>query len=155
MGKNWDKVDFFDLEVGDVVKVQRKTEDSEIRFEGNVTSIDLEDNSFRIGDEGSTFGKWIYKEELEEVGGATLSRKVPPFVWPNKLGAVVSYESDDKTYYVTLVAVDNEDPADPYPNWYHPLYGICNRADMEGYKKLRVISPGVDTGPEEVITKSE
>lgn len=139
MGKKWEKIKPEEVKVGDEVRIVDKRPGLRTVTESVVTELEAETGAFYIAE----IETWNFPDEFDK-GGTKLYRKVKPFDWPNKLGAVVSGKDEGETLYLVLVMVD-EDEDDPYPEWYHPNWGAVNKADLHHLKNLKVLSEGVDT----------
>lgn len=139
----WEQISFRDVVLGDEVKLVHKDGHQKIITKGKVTKRATLGDWFEIDNEESFYP---YEFDANETEGSPtkLYRKTKPFQWPNKLGAVVSGENEDgDTIPLVLVTVD-DDKDDPYHDWFHPLWGVVNKADVEHFKNLKVLSEGVD-----------
>lgn len=139
----WEEIEFKDVILGDKIKIAKKEGGMSVILKGEVTNRATLGDWFTVGNEESFYPSEFIEEEAAG-NPAKLYRKVKPFAWPNKQGAIVEYTDCGNTFRIVLVAVDKEDTKDPYPDWYHPMYGLINKADLEAVKELKIISKGVD-----------
>lgn len=140
----WKDAKHEDIREGDVVRVTHKDGPQTTITEGKVTNYDP------VGTAG---GVWcienfdnFFADEFRNGTDTTLERFEPAFVWPAKLGAVVTGSAHGKTVYMVLVE-EVKSAADAVPLWWTKERGIVNMFDVEGLEDLTVVSEGVTVKP--------
>lgn len=135
----WQETKFEDIKAGDFVKYVVTSANKKTIVKGEIGAFDSSDTSWAIGS-----GEWAYSPQysLECGEKAKYFRKVKPFAWPTKLGAVVTGKDEDGEYTIILVKLSHDGKAD-YHLWYSDEWGTVTASDLTGLEDLTVVSEGV------------
>lgn len=141
----WVKAKHGDIRNGDVVRVTTKNGPQTIITEGTVTrhqksSLNVSDLVWTVEDYENFYEHEFEPDEDGEF--STLERFVPAFVWPTKLGAVVTGKDEDGSYTIVLVQLSYDNKPE-YHLWWSSDWGTVTASDLSGLEDLTVISEGV------------
>lgn len=145
----WVEAKHKDIREDDVVRVTHKDGPQTTITEGKVTKCHTS---------GAVLGELVwtiedyenfYEHEFrpdEDGDFATLERFVPAFVWPTKLGAVVTGKDEDGEYTIVLVKLAHDLKPD-YHFWWSDEWGTVTASDLTGLEDLTMVSEGVTVEP--------